>query len=621
MTGGYMNKLARVDLSNGEITYEALDENLIKQYIGGVGLSAKIMWNEVPAGTNVFDPENLVIFMTGPLTGTDAPGSNMISIVSKSPARIGGRAIGGAEAQGFFGPELKFAGFDGIVFQGKSKRPVYVYAHNDEIEIKDAEHLWGCDTYETDDRIKEELGDQKVRTAVIGPYGESTEGNMGCVKIDRIHAAGRNGLGNVMGSKNLKAVVAKGTKKIPIKDSEALKKISKEWIKINLENKLAVMIRDFGTVGVMEAFEKTGMLPIKNFTSGTFPDAEKLSGQYAQSVAKSIKRINCRSCHLAHNREIEFKGRKYGGRYEKLAEYECAAALGSNCGVSDPEAVNRANDLCEKYGIDGISAGAVIAFAMECYERGIITKDDTDGIELKFGNADALVMMVEKIGKYEGFGKVLANDVREAAARIGKGSEALVVDVKGMAYYANDSRCGVGHGLAHAVSPYAHHAQAMLAAELVHHSHELGIDLDPISIKNKARVARIEMNKHVLMDSFGYCLFAIFGVPIPLLMQAASAVIGREITEEEANTFADRVTNLMRAFNLRHGLTRIDDRLPQRMIKEPKPEGPAAGTVVDVEPMIEEYYDLMKWDKKTGKPQKSELERLGLQDVAKELWD
>jgi aldehyde:ferredoxin oxidoreductase len=371
----------------------------------------------------------------------------------------------------------------------------------------------------------------------------------------------------------------------------------------------------------MEAFEKTGMLPIKNFTSGTFPDAEKLSGQYAQSVAKSIKRINCRSCHLAHNREIEFKGRKYGGRYEKLAEYECAAALGSNCGVSDPEAVNRANDLCEKYGIDGISAGAVIAFAMECYERGIITKDDTDGIELKFGNADALVMMVEKIGKYEGFGKVLANDVREAAARIGKGSEALVVDVKGMAYYANDSRCGVGHGLAHAVSPYAHHAQAMLAAELVHHSHELGIDLDPISIKNKARVARIEMNKHVLMDSFGYCLFAIFGVPIPHLMQAASAVIGREITEEEANTFADRVTNLMRAFNLRHGLTRIDDRLPQRMIKEPKPEGPAAGTVVDVEPMIEEYYDLMKWDKKTGKPQKSELERLGLHDVAKELWD
>lgn len=620
MLGGYMNKIARVNLSTGKVTYQTLDEHLLKQYIGGVGLSAKIMWDEIPAGVNVFDSENLLIFMTGPLTGSDAPGANMISIVSKSPVRIGGRAIGGSEAQGFFGPELKFAGFDGIIFQGKSERPVYVYAHDDEVEIKDAKHLWGCDTYETDDRIKEELEDPDIRTAVIGPYGESTQGNMGCIKVDRIHAAGRNGLGNVMGSKKLKAVVAKGSKKVLIQNPEAFRKICKEWRGMNLKNKLAIMIRDAGTVGTLEVFAKTGMLPIKNFSSGIFPEAEKLTGQYAQTFAKSFKRVNCRSCHLAHNREIEFEGKKYGGRYEKMAEYECVAALGSNCGIGDFEAINKANDLCEKFGIDGISTGDVIAFAMECYEKAIITKNETDGIELNFGNVDALILMVEKIGKYEGFGKVLACDVREAAARIGRGSEAFMVDVKGMGYYANDSRCGIGHGLAHAVSPYAHHAQAMLAPELVHHSLELGIELDPKSTKDKARVTRIEMNKHVMMDSFGYCLFAILGVPIPLLMEAASAFIGWEITAEEANLFADRVTNLMRAFNFRHGLMPIDDRLPQRMVKEPKTEGPAAGTVVKLEPMLEEYYDLMKWDRKTGKPLKEELERLGLHDVAKELW-
>lgn len=622
MLGGYMNKVARVNLSTGKVTYQVPDEQLLKQYIGGVGLSTKIMWDEVPADVNVFDPENLLIFMTGPLTGSDAPGANMISIVSKSPVRIGGRAIGGAESQGFFGPELKFAGFDGIIFQGKSKKPVYVYAKDDQVEIKDASHLWGCDTYETDDRIKEELGDSNIRTAVIGPYGESTQGNMGCIKIDRIHAAGRNGLGNVMGSKKLKAVVvAKGSKRVPIHNSEAFKKICQEWMRLNLQNKLAVTIRDSGTAGTLMTFAETGMLPVKNFSSDIFPDAEKLTGQYAQNIAKSFKRVNCRSCHLAHNREIEFEEGKCGGRYEKLAEYEGVAALGSNCGVGDLLAVNKANDLCEKYGMDCISVGDVIAFAMECYEKGIITKNDTDGIELIFGNADALIAMVEKIGKYEGFGKVLAGDVREAASRIGKGSEAFAVEIKGMGYYANDSRAGIGHGLAHSVSSYAHHAQAMLAAELVHHSFELDIELDPKSTKDKAAVTTLEMNKHVMMDSFGYCLFTIFGVPVPLLIEAASSAIGRKITVEEANMFADRVTNLMRAFNHRHGLTPIDDRLPPRMVNEPKTEGPVAGTVVKLEPMLEEYYDRMKWDKKTGKPLKMELERLGLHDVAKELWD
>jgi aldehyde:ferredoxin oxidoreductase len=444
---------------------------------------------------------------------------------------------------------------------------------------------------------------------------------MGCIKFDRIHAAGRNGLGNVMGSKRLKAVAARGAKKVPIGNPVEFKRICKEWITTSRENMLATMIRDSGTAGTIEAFEATGMLPVNNFSGKGFPDAAKLTGEYARKIAKSFKKVNCKNCHMAHNREIEFKKGKYGGRYEKFPEYECIAALGPNCGVGDLPAISKANDLCEQYGIDGISTGDVIALAMECYERGIISKEDTDGIELTFGNVDALLAMIEKIGKYEGFGKVLAGDVREAANRIGRGAEKLAVDVKGMGYYANDSRCGIGHGLAHAVAPYSHHGQAMLAPELVHHSYELGIDLDPATIQGKAEVARIEMNKHVMMDSFGYCLFAILGVPIPLLMQAASAAIGWEIDVEEASTFADRVTNLMRAFNLKHGMTPIDDRLPERMLKEPRKEGPTAGVVVNLEPMLEEYYALMKWDRESGRPSKKELKRLGLEDVARELWE
>jgi aldehyde:ferredoxin oxidoreductase len=621
MLGGYVKKLARVNLSTEEVTYETKNEDLLKRFIGGVGLSAKIMWDEVPAGVHVFDPENRIIFMTGPLTGTGAPGANMISVVSKSPVRVGGRAIGGSEAQGYFGPELKFAGFDGIIVEGRAKKAVYLYAHDDKVEIRDAGRLWGCDTYETDDRIKSELGDRKVRTAVIGPYGESTQGNMGCIKVDRIHAAGRNGLGNVMGSKRLKAVVARGTREINIKNREAFRKKCEEWVRLSSDNILTKMIRDSGTAGTIMTFEATGMLPVNNFSGRAFPDADKLTGEYAQSISTTFKQVNCRNCHLAHNREIEFKKDKCGGRYEKFPEYECIAALGPNCGIGDLVKISQAAELCEKYGLDGISTGDVVAFAMECYEKGIITKNETDGIELRFGNADGLLSMIEKIGKYEGFGRVLAGDVREAASRIGRGSEKFVVDVKGMGYYANDSRSGIGHGLAHAVAPYSHHGQAMLAPELVRHSFELGIDLDPRTIQGKAEVTRIEMNKHVMMDSFGYCLFAILGVPIPLLMQTASAAIGWEIDVEDANTFADRVTNLMRAFNVRHGLTPIDDRLPERMVKEPRTEGPAAGVVVNLEPMLEEYYDLMKWDRKSGRPLKRELERLGLEDVARELWD
>nr|MDO8133596.1 aldehyde ferredoxin oxidoreductase family protein [Candidatus Njordarchaeum guaymaensis] len=616
---GYAGQILHVDLSKQKITKTPLEESVAKAYVGGRGIAARIIYDEVDPKVGAFDPDNRLVFMTGPLTGTTVPSSGRYEVCAKSPASD---AWGDANSGGYFGPELKWAGFDGIVFQGKAPKPVYLSVHDGEAEIKSAEHIWGKDAYETEDILHHELGDNKVRTACCGPAGERLV-RFAAVMNDKHRAAGRCGLGAVMGSKKLKAIATRGTRKPPLANEEGLRKQSLEAIKMVKESPITPALSAYGSSGGLIMLVGVGDTPIKNWSKGEFANAEKVSGG-ALTETYLKRKYACYNCQIACGRWVKVTEEPYaceGGG----PEYETCASLGTNCLNENLAALCKANDLCNRLGLDTISAGSVIAFAMECYEKGLITKKDCGGIELKWGDSNATIEMIKKIAYRIDIGDILAEGVRRASRRIGKGSDQFAVQVKGLEVAMHDPRYNKSLAVTYAVGATGgRHTEGQsleMGQSPVPDVPSLSEPVDAASEDRKAALSAAAIDFNMIVDALGMCTYATStGFSAGQLASLLNAATGWRITVDDLLKAGERIANLTRAFNIRHGLTARDDVLPNRLM-QPQTEGGNQGqSIQNFQSLVKEYYTLRKWDPATGKPTKEKLAELGLKKEAKDLW-
>ena len=621
MTKGYNGKILFVDLTSGSIKEESLPEKVYRDFIGGQGLGARILYERMKPKADPLGPDNMLGFLTGPLTGTGIHGARY-QVVAKSTLTGG---WGDCNSGGTFAAELKAAGYDGIFFSGISLKPVYLFLHDGRAELKDASHLWGKDTVETEESLKNELGDKGVRVACIGPAGEA-KSLLAAIRHEGC-AAARSGLAAVMGAKRLKAFAVRGTKKVPLADPERLAALRKDYLKSvrDTEHPFTYLLKNWGTCSFLSPCVVSADAPIKNWTlfgEETFPNHAKISGD--EVIKYVVKKHSCLGCPIACKGWVKVEKGAYTVFEGSKLEYETLAMLGSNCLVDDVEALNKANDLCNRYGLDTISVGATIAFAMECYERGVITKDDTGGIELTWGNGDAVIAMVEKMARREGFGAVLADGSQRAAERIGKGSEEWAIHMGGQDVPAHDPRVstGLGWGYVCDATPARH------TASMFKHSHEGGIPfvtspelelpkLDPLDVAANAPVYATCSDLDRLFTSAGLCIFGIWPETLPLI-EAISAVTGWDFTLAEGLKAGRRIQTLRQAFNIREGLNTSEWRLPERLEAVPS-TGPIEGKKVDFKAMKEKGYAALGWDAATGKPLESTLQELGLKELVGQL--
>lgn len=613
MARGYMGKVLRVDLSKKAFKDYSLDEKLCREYIGGYGIGARLLWDWQKGDIDPLGPEANLGFITGPLTGTPAIAGTRFTVCGKSPLTGG---WGDANCGGHFAAFLKFAGYDGIFFSGISKTPVYLYLENGKAELKDASHLWGKDTYETEDMLKAELGND-VYIACIGPAGEKLSLISGIVHMKGSVAA-RSGLGAVMGSKKLKAVVVKGDMKVPVADEAGLKELRKKMMAL-MGGHIDVL-RKFGTTFTTVPSIESGDSPVKNYggvAQTDFPEANKLS---AEEVAeRSLKRIACYQCPVGCEATMKAGAGEYQwpeGSYRP--EYETIVMLGSNCLNSDIDSVIMANDICNRLGIDTISAGSVVGFAMECWEHGLITKKDTGGLDLSWGNPKAVVALTEMMGRREGIGDILADGVKKAAGKIGKGAEQYAMHVRGQEVPGHSPIATPAMATTYVASATpGRHTQG--SSE--HHNPGLLPDFNKSLYTGRGPAQkRGACYQNSLMCS-GYCLFVNSAFPdthnIAMFM---ASVTGWPITTDELVETGERIELMRHAFNLREGVKLIDNKLAGRLVgKPPKKTGPLAGITTDNEVMLRDYFTAMGWDPETGRLNKKRMEELGLGEVAKAL--
>jgi len=622
---GYMGKILRVNLTDNKITEQKLEEDTARAFLGGRGLAAKILFDELEPGIDPLGPENKLVVAAGVVTGIPFAGNCRYVLAGKSPLT---NIWGETNASGFFGPELRFAGFDAVVFEDKAEKPVYLWVHDGEAELRDASHLWGKVTGETEELIKKELKDDRIRIASIGPGGENLV-RYACVLSDYHHANGRTGMGAVMGAKNLKAMAVRGTMKIPLVDREKVTELCKRASKEVWEGAYGDLLHKYGSDGDLDDLHATGRLPTKNFQRCTFEQYENITGE---TMAKTIlvRRDSCFACPVSCNQAVATQmpyevDPAYGG-----PEYETAAALGSTCMNGDLVVVAKANELCNKYSLDTISTGVAIAFAMECYEKGLITKADTDGLEVTWGNGEAIVQLVEKIARREGIGDLLAEGVKRAAEKIGGGAEEFAIHIKGQEVPMHEPRGKKGVGLAYATSNRgACHLQAEHDDFFEDPNWllpEIGLDktIDRLDMgRDKARMVKVLGDYKALLDSLSTCMYASWpegGVRLETIRDIVAAATGWDITLAEMMTVGERAFNLCRAFNVREGVSRKDDVLPARLM-EPLPEGPYKGEAIpkdDFERMLDYYYEFRGWNE-AGVPTRQKLEELGLGYVADRL--
>lgn len=607
MTEGYVGQVLRVDLTKGECDVEELDIDLARDFIGGRGLGAKILLDEVDPKVEPLSPGNKLIFATGPLTGTGAPAGCRYMAVSRSPLT---GAIGYANSGGYFAPELKFAGYDVIIFEGKSPEPVYLSIKNDEVELKPARHLWGKTTRETEDLIKAELNDEwiarETHIASIGPAGEKLV-RFAAIINDGGSAAGRTGLGAVMGSKNLKAVAVRGTKGVKVADGAAFRQAvatALEKIKASPVSGPQGSLARWGTAVGTYTFNKIGTLPTRNFTSGVFEGAKEIDGRTLASTIL-IRNKGCFACPIGCKRVSKAIDPKFQGHGEG-PEYETVSLLGPCCGVSNPSAIAKAGFICNEMGLDTISAGNTIACAMELYERGFLSEAEA-GYKLNFGNAEAMVELTRKIGLREGFGDILAEGAYRVAQKYGHPE--LFVGAKKLESAAHHARGLQGMGLAYATcNRGACHNNAMTSNLEV-----FGVPykLDPAATEGKAQLVKTNQDILALTDSTGLCYFVLWGMWMDELLALLNTATGLDYTMESMMLSGERIWNAERLFNLRAGFTKADDHPSVRMTNEPMPDGPAKGQVVKLDAMLPEYYQLRGWDEK-GVPTRKKLAELGL---------
>jgi aldehyde:ferredoxin oxidoreductase len=619
MPYGYTGRILRVNLSEEKLTTEEPPENFYRQYFGGEGFVGYFLLKEVTAGIEPLGPDNKLIFAAGPLTGVPVGGCGRHSVGGKSPLSGG---FGEAEAGGYWGAELKLAGFDAIIVEGKAEKPVYLFARDGRAEIRDARHLWGLKTLECENTIRSELADPGVKVAQIGPAGEN-QVRFACVPNDLDAFAGRTGMGAVMGSKNLKAIACRGRKRLSLADPEAVRDIGR-WIRDNTP-KVNKTLQDFGTSRVVPGLNQAGGLPTRNFQLGYLDGADRISGQIMTDTIL-VKRRSCFACPIHCKREVRVAGPnavdpRYGG-----PEYETIAAIGSNCGIDDLEIIAKGNELAGAYGVDTISCGSVIAFAMECYENGLLKQSDTGGLDLRFGNGLAMLQMIEQIAQRKGLGALLAEGVARAAKEIGGGAEEFALHVKGAELAMHEPRWKQGLGVGYAVSPTGpdhihnvHDSNFCTLSPLFEEMKALGIlELLPVDDLSLAKIRLLIYNSlwvHFLNCAV-CCFFVMFYglVGFERLARLVSAVTGWETSSFELMKVGERAVNLARCFNLREGFTSQDDSLPARFFT-PQASGPLQGVAPDPETFrkaVAMYYDMMGWSPQ-GVPSLGKLGELGIE--------
>jgi len=593
--------ILRVNLAKKTSKKETVDDATVAKFVGGRGLGLKILYDEVKPDTDPLGPENKLIFMTGPCTGTVVPTGGRFHVVTKSP-QTGG--IADSNCGGDWGPELRFAGYDGIIVEGASKEPVYLWIKDGKLEFRDASKYWGKGVWDTEDEIRAELKDPNIKLASIGPAGENLV--LYAAIINKKHrAAGRGGVGAVMGSKKLKSIAVRGSGETPVADPEKLREAVREAQKIIKGNSVTGQgLPTNGTAVLVNVLNQHGAYPTRNFQTGVFPTADKTSGE---TMTKTILtgKMPCWGCPIACGRVTKITTPPYQVDGEG-PEYETVWSMGAMCGIDDLNAITKAHNICDDMGIDPISYGSTVACAMELYQKGKIPKEKLYGIELKFGNPQTIVEYAYMTAYRLGIGDDLAQGSKRLAEKYG--APELAMHAKGMELPAYDPRGIQGHGLGYATSNRGgcHLRAYMVAPEI------LGIPekLDPLKPEGKAQWVKTFQDLFAFVDSMGVCKFLTFALGAPDFARLINSVAGWKLTADDVMKTGDRIYTLERMFINREGFGRKDDTLPARLLKEPMPEGPIKGHVVELGKMLDEYYKVRGWV--DGKPTPKTMKELGL---------
>ena len=616
MFGGYMGKMLIVNLSTGEFTVESPDEQFYHHFLGGYGIGARFIYSHQKPHVDPLGPENILGFATGPLTGTPALIASRYTVMGKSPLT---GTWGDANAGGYFGPTLKFAGYDTVFFFGISEKPVYLFIDNGKAELRDATKLWGKDTRETEAILKAELG-KDVPVTCIGQAGEKRS-LISCIINDGGRAAGRSGLGAVMGSKNLKAVALRGNLPIPIADREKTLHLRKQYLD-SMSGLLVDLFQDYGTCAIMKDAVDSGDAPVKNWGGdGTtdFPNAAAISDENV--IRYQVRKYGCYGCPLQCGGRVKVEKGPYKSEGRK-PEYETLGAFGPLCLNDNIESIIKANEICDRYGLDTVSTGSAIAFAIECYDKGIITREYTDGIELTWGNHEAIIELTEKIAKREGFGDVLADGVKKAAEKIGGGAEEYAIHVQGQELPMHHPKKTPGYATTYKIDPTpGRHTQG--GAANVEGFPPEGMELPEMkahTYSGKGEIHKKMSNFIHAVNCAGLCLFGITCIDVNSIPKFIHSVVGWECTMDELIEIGERVANIRHAFNLREGLKPLEFKIPKRVIAKSQQFTDVAGGEIDVDVQINDYLKAMEWDAKTGKPSKRKLIQMDLADIADDIF-
>jgi aldehyde:ferredoxin oxidoreductase len=634
MPHGYNGKILHVDLTTRTYEVETPPESFYRKYMGGSAMGMHYVLHQTPAHTDALGPDNVLTLMASVITGAPVSGQSRITATAKSPLTD---CIGDSQGGGFFPAEFKFAGFDGVVIKGRAETPVYIWIKDGVVEIRDAAHLWGKITGEAEAILKEELGDDKIEVLQVGPAGEKAVRFAALISMSN-RAHGRTGMGAVMGSKNLKAIVVRGSKKLSLANKKAVGELAR-WGAQNLDSSDVASMAKYGTAETVGANQHGGGLPTFNFNSGSFEHFEKIDGEllydkYLRGAAEGKQdtqgRDTCYSCTVRCKRVVEWEDARYkvdphyGG-----PEYETLATFGSYCGIDDIVAVSKANQICNEYGMDTISCGATIAWAYEAFNEGILTLEETGGLDLTYGNAESMVKLAEMCGKREGFGNILAEGSARAADILGKGHECLIVSHK-QETPAHMPQAKISLGLIYAVNPFgADHqssehdpnynkayAEKLAQIDLFEPMHPRVMN------EEKVKFALRTQWSYAAMDSVNVCQF-VYGPTWQLfhmqqMADVINAVTGWDVTVDELQELGERRTNMLRAFNAREGTGKDQDTLPEKMFNRALKGGKSDGRKIDRDEWLKHrdvYYQMAGWNVETGNPTAETMERLGLEWV------
>jgi aldehyde:ferredoxin oxidoreductase len=618
---GYGGTILRVDLTHGTLRRHPTEEHLARAFLGGRGLNVKRLWDELPAHTDGLSPANLLIFGVGPLVGTTFPGGARFNVSGMSPQT---GILGDSNAGGFFGPELKFAGYDQIIIQGRAQHPVYLCIRDDAVELRDAQRLWGLDVWDTTAAIQQELGDANIQVAAIGQGAENGVRFAG-VFANLVRAAARTGMGTVMACKNLKAVAVRGTGSFPVADLSRFKEIIECLDGIIFDHPEYEIRYRLGTTKLIRALDGIGGLPTRHFQRGRFEHADAVSGEAIEALYK-VKSKACFACTIPCSRFLVVDDPRFPDLRLEGPEFEPLAGFTARVGNGDLALGLKCVDLANRYGLDAITLSEVIAWAMECYQCGLISREEADGLDLTWGCGETILALIHKVARREGFGDLLADGVRRAAKRLGRGSEEIALHGKGLELFQADVRSIKAYGLGNAVSSRgADHLRSEPWFEFSNDPEEgirrYGIPETAFRLeyKGKGLVVKHFEEMAAISDATGVCKNTYNNMEVldwegtAELLQAAT---GWDVDGEEVRQIGERIVNLERLFIAREGITRRDDTLPRRFLEEPLPEGsgPSTGSLLELEPMLDEYYRARGWDVATGWPTKEKLQELGLHE-------